>query len=154
MDYSLGRNETYTDGCLRVGDFKLIVSNPDGRGRVGTGGGWIRPATNVTDPYPNRNKMVAPVDDFLKHGCNRSRPCLFRVAGDEDEPWSGDAEERHNLAQAMPELVARMTARWRQIEATQWSPPRPVNDTGRACDVMMDKYGGQVIGPWQNKSSR
>ena len=136
-----------------MGDYKLIARNPGGRGLVGTGGGWIRPATNTTDPYPNRNKMMGPVDDFLKRGCNQSRPCLFRVSGDEDVPWSGDAQERHDLADSQPDLVTSMLARLRAVEKTAWSAPRQANNTGRVCDVMMDKYKGLVLGPWQTEPS-
>jgi hypothetical protein len=87
------RNEVWiTDGIVRVGEYKLITANCGGRGLTGTGGGWIRPATNVTNPYPNQGTDMGPMDGFLQRGCNKSVPCLYHVGGGRG-PYGNDAVE-------------------------------------------------------------
>eukprot|EP00039_Didymoeca_costata_P016945 m.308991 g.308991 ORF g.308991 m.308991 type:complete len:558 (+) comp16473_c0_seq28:159-1832(+) len=143
------RSEVYiTQGIMRIGEYKIIVNNPGGRGLIGTGGGWIRPATNMTDPYPNRNTVQGPIDEFLLRGCNKSDPCLFHVGG-EALPWDNDAREANNLATEMPELLASMLKRLDAMEATKWTPPTPPENTGKCCDTMFEKYNGLIFGPWQ-----
>jgi hypothetical protein len=118
----LGRDEWYiTAGTLRVVDYKLIIQNPGGRGLTGTGGGWVRPATNATSPYPDQGepfeKTRDPIDEFLAHGCSKADSCLFRVGGPNSAtPWQNDARGHTNLAHTMPQLVATMMARMEALE--------------------------------------
>jgi hypothetical protein len=140
------RNETWIeDGIIRVGEYKLITSNCGGRGLVGTGGGWVVPATNASKRYPDEGKPEGPIDEFLQKGCNESMPCLYHVGGG-GSPYANDAIEATNLAQAEPAIVAAMKSRLAEYEATKWTGFVQMPDDGGACERASRQ--GWVLGPW------
>lgn len=148
------RTETWIEtGKLRMGEYKLINSNCGGRGLTGTGGGWIKPATNATKAYPNQGALNTDeaVDWFLLHGCNKTDPCLYHVGGDAWDwtaPYANDAIESVNLATdpSHASRLAAMTARLTQIEKTAWSGEVAATDNGKCCDQAIKNDG--VLGPW------
>jgi arylsulfatase B len=120
-------NHTYIHG-----DMKLII-----------GFGAIE-ASWEGDYYPNSTSIAHDPYNFSL-GCDSG--CLFNV--------SADPTEHDNLAEAMPDVVAAMSARFQYWLSTYYQNHEqgvnscPSDITGEcACWMAMNKYGG-FFGPYQ-----
>ena len=124
---------------------------------LGTGGGWVSPATNLSNPYPNQglacNKVTEAVDKFLCTGCSGKNPCLYRVGGGAtssgaaDDPYTGtDAIEANDLSSTQQAKVAELQQRMEALEKTRWTPAPPAPNNGRTCDVA--RANGGFLAPW------
>jgi len=67
--------------------------------------------------------------------------CLFNIRA--------DPEERKDLFSSQPEIVARMTARLHELEASVFNPQRMDRPSPSAYEIMLERYNG-FIGPWQD----
>jgi hypothetical protein len=150
-------------GTLRVGEYKLIVSNPSDRGFVegrpnppssclmGVDGQPIAPATaldggasmcssldcgSVTSAYDH-----SLCDDSI---CSRERPCLFNLRV--------DLGEMNNIAEDHPERVKQLLDRLEELELDYWRSLPPSEDNGMFCEVVqgLGGYAGAWMQPHED----
>ena len=156
------RNHTLiARGVLIAGRWKLATiplagyGEPGAMGRqgwdclLGTGGGWLpelKPGevganANLCPTVPCGPNVTDPVDRWLCDGqCSAGEPCLWDV--------EADPEERHNLAQEMPDVVAELNATLAHLDAGVVPPYSPVEDPGHEmCRTFETRWGG-FFGPW------
>ena len=87
-------------GAIRVGSWKLVVGDPDLHRSYNGYNGW-----NNSQPVP-----ASP--------CT-AKPCLFNLAV--------DRQERHNLADTEPTMLAKLVARYSELRASEVS----LEDSGK-----------------------
>jgi len=86
--------------------------------------GWTGPK------YPNGSTNWMPMKDTIAH-CGTG--CLFDI--------KKDPTEHHNIAADNKEIVTKMSARMKEIEATLFSPDRgPVSP--KACEAALNTWKG------------
>ena len=169
------------DHILRVGQWKLVAGGARGdtamnwrismlKGcMLGTGGGWLAPPTNATcgcpkDIYTGGSKdSIACPDDVAKNKsrfavvddvdlwlcstpCTMAAPCLWDVVA--------DPQERHEVAAANPDVVARLRTRLQELQK-DFQNASTIKDNGNFCAAAKARAVsgiGPVIGPWINQS--
>ena len=144
------RNETLIgEAVLRIGQYKLIASMDFMLTYcvLGTDGGWIPLAVDQKDVCPfgkadgectDTKQQLSAADRWLcSSPCTSDSPCLFDVVN--------DAEERHEISAAHPDVVKRMQARLAELQALEYKAPFPA-DNGRAC--AMAEASGWFVAPW------
>ena len=102
------------------GDYKILVGDIQQNGYTGP-------------QYPNN---TAPEGIFASEECGYFG-CLYNI--------KADPEERHNLADSMPEKLHEMRARMEQWDDTLFLPNRGLPDDGACKQVVAN---GNFYGPW------
>jgi arylsulfatase B len=118
-------------GALRKGGYKLLVGATGGEAQASWYG---RFSPNASDPAPS-------LDYFACDGSLAPGGCLFAVG-------AGDAEEREDLAAALPAVFGELLAEFRALNATPHAPENnpPSDEAGLCAAAVASDY---VARPWR-----